>query len=150
MAWYDFLYTGDDRFILKYYDELKIKTLMDLADNSGLISTRTGKQTEAFFKRLHKKHWGKNNKLRDIVDWPQAIPPGGYTNLEYYIGDEKEYPGENDGYVYQTYNAVVNALYYGALNYMKNMAQYLGKTEDKTLFERQAKIVKKQFIRINK
>lgn len=146
MAWYDFLYTGDDRFILKYYDELKIKTLMDLADNSGLISTRTGKQTEAFFKRLHKKHWGKNNKLRDIVDWPQAIPPGGYTNLEYYIGDEKEYPGENDGYVYQTYNAVVNALYYGALNYMKNMAQYLGKTEDKTLFERQAKIVKKQFL----
>ena len=37
MAWYDYLYTGDDRFIVKYYEELKIKTLLDLADETGLI-----------------------------------------------------------------------------------------------------------------
>ena len=62
MAWYDYLYTGDDRFIIKYYEELKIKTLLDLADKTGLISTLTGKQTEDFLK-LHKDHWGKNNNL---------------------------------------------------------------------------------------
>ena len=107
MAWNDYLYSGDNRFIVKYYDELKIKTLLDLADESGLISTLTGKQTEDFFKKLHKNHWGKNNNLRDVVDWPQAQPPGGFDNLTHYIGSEKEYPGENDGYVYQKYNAVV-------------------------------------------
>ena len=110
MAWYDYLYTGDNRFITKYYDELKIKTLMDLSDETGLISTLTGKQTDLFFDKLHKKHWGKNNNLRDIVDWPQATPPGGYDNLNYFIGNEKEHQGENDGYVYQKYNAVVNAI----------------------------------------
>ncbi len=146
MAWYDFLYTGDDRFITKYYEELKIKTLMDLADDSGLISTQTGKQTEEFFTRLHKKNWGNNNLLRDIVDWPQKNPPGGYTDLEDYIGSEKEHPGENDGYVYETYNAVVNALYYGALRYMKHTATYLGKTDDAAFFERQGERVKKQFL----
>ena len=94
MAWYDYLYTGDNRFIIKYYDELKIKTLMDLSDDTGLISTLTGKQTEDFFEKLHKNHWGKNNNLRDIVDWPQAQPPGGYKNLKHFTGTEKEHPGE--------------------------------------------------------
>ena len=96
MAWYDYLYSGDNRFIVKYYDELKIKTLSDLADESGLISTLTGKQTDDFFKKLHKNHWGNNNNdnnLRDIVDWPQAQPPGGFDNLAHFIGSEKEYPG---------------------------------------------------------
>jgi len=146
MAWYDYLYTGDHRFVLKYYDELKIKTLLDLADETGLISTLTGKQTEDFFNKLHKRHWGKNNNLRDIVDWPQAKPPGGYKNLDNYIGNEKEYPGENDGYVYQTYNAVVNALYYGALNLMEKIATDLNKNQDAAQFKKQAEKVKNQFL----
>lgn len=148
MAWYDFLYTGDDRFISEYYEELKIKTLLDLADDSGLISTRTGKQDEYFFNRLHKRNWGNNNLLRDIVDWPQENPPGGYEDLEEYIGDEKEYPGENDGYVYQTYNAVVNALYYRSLTIMGSIAHYLGKTEDVEFFQNQAEIVKAQYLKV--
>lgn len=146
MAWYDYLYTGDNRFISLYYDELKVKTLMDLSDGTGLISTLTGKQTPDFFKRLHKQHWGKNNNLRDIVDWPQAIPPGGFENLAYYIGSEKEYPGENDGYVYEKYNAVVNALYYGALQRMEKIALHLDKTEDLALYQSQAEKVRKQFL----
>jgi hypothetical protein len=140
MAWYDYLYTGDNRFIVKYYDELKIKTLMDLSDETGLITTLTGKQTEVFFEKLHKNHWGKNNNLRDIVDWPQAKPPGGYENLDHFTGTEKEYPGENDGYVYQTYNAVVNALYYGALKIMEKIALDLDQKEDLILFQTQAYI----------
>lgn len=146
MAWYDYLYTGDNRFILKYYDELKIKTLMDLSDETGLISTLTGKQTEAFFKKLHKNHWGKNNNLRDIVDWPQGTPPGGYDNLDHFIGTEKEHPGENDGYVYQTYNAVVNALYYGALKIMVNIAKDLNKSDDVALYNDQAERLKVAFL----
>lgn len=145
MAWYDYLYTGDIRFIENYYEELKIKTLMELSDDSGLISTLTGKQTEAFFERLHKDHWGKNNNLRDIVDWPQAAPPGGFENLEHFMGNEKEYPGENDGYVYQTYNAVVNALYYGALTIMEKIAFDLDQKEDVVLFQSQAQKVKIAF-----
>ena len=148
MAWYDYLYTGDNRFILKYYDELKVKTLMDLSDESGLISTLTGKQTDAFFKKLHKNHWGKNNNLRDIVDWPQASPPGGFDNLKYFIGTEKEHPGENDGYVYQSYNAVVNALYYGALKIMEKIALDLNQMEDLTLFQTQSEKLKKAYIEI--
>lgn len=146
MAWYDYLYTGDNRFILKYYDELKIKTLMDLSDETGLISTLTGKQTEAFFKKLHKNHWGKNNNLRDIVDWPQGTPPGGYDNLDHFIGTEKEHPGDNDGYVYQTYNAVVNALYYGALKIMVNIAKDLNKSDDVALYNDQAERLKVAFL----
>ena len=146
MAWYDYLYTGDDRFILTYYDELKIKTLMDLSDETDLISTQTGKQSPEFYERLHKNHWGKNNNLKDIVDWPQAVPPGGFDNLDHFTGTEKEHPGENDGYVYQTYNAVVNALYYGALIIMDKIALNLNKKEDIFLYKNQAEKVKKAFI----
>ncbi len=148
MAWYDYLYTGDNRFIVKYYDELKIKTLMDLSDETGLISTLTGKQTDAFFEKLHKNHWGKNNNLRDIVDWPQAKPPGGYENLDHFTGTEKEYPGENDGYVYQTYNAVVNALYYGALKIMEKIAFDLDQKEDLILFQTQSQKLKKAYLNV--
>ena len=146
MAWYDYLYTGDNRFIEKYYEELKIKTLMDLSDETGLISTLTGKQTDAFFEKLHKNHWGKNNNLRDIVDWPQAQPPGGYENLKHFTGTEKEHPGENDGYVYQTYNAVVNALYYGALKIMEEIALDLDQKEDLSLFQTRSEKVKKAYL----
>ena len=147
MAWYDYLYTGDDRFIAKYYDELKIKTLLDLADESGLISTLTGRQTEDFFERLHKNHWGKNNNLRDVVDWPQSQPPGGYDNLANYIGSEKEYPGENDGYVYQKYNAVVNALFFGCLKVMEKIAIDLDEVEDALLFKKYYERVKVQYLK---
>lgn len=146
MAWYDYLYTGDNRFIEKYYEELKIKTLMDLSDETGLISTLTGKQTDAFFEKLHKNHWGKNNNLRDIVDWPQAQPPGGYENLKHFTGTEKEHPGENDGYDYQTYNAVVNALYYGALKIMEEIALDLDQKEDLSLFQTRSEKVKKAYL----
>ena len=146
MAWYDYLYTGDNRFILKYYDELKIKTLMDLSDETGLISTLTGKQTDAFFEKLHKNHWGKNNNLRDIVDWPQAIPPGGFDNLKHFTGTEQEHPGENDGYVYQTYNAVVNALYYGALKIMEKIALDLDQKQDLILYQSQSQKVKRAYL----
>ena len=63
--------------------------------------------------------------------------PGGYNNLKHYIGTEKEYPGENDGYVYQTYNAVVNALYYGALKIMERIALDLDQKEDLAYFKAQ-------------
>ena len=36
-----------------------------------------GKQTEPFLKN-YTKIIGEKKQLRDIVDWPQAQPPGGY------------------------------------------------------------------------
>ena len=119
---------------------------MDLSDETDLISTLTGKQTDAFFEKLHKNHWGKNNNLRDIADWPQAQPPGGYENLKYFTGTEKEHPGENDGYVYQTYNSVVNALYYGALKIMEGIALDLDQKEDLSLFQTRSEKVKKAYL----
>ena len=76
-----------------------------------------------------------NPHLRDVVDWPQSQPPGGYDNLANYIGSEKEYPGENDGYVYQKYNAVVNALFFGCLKVMEKIAIDLDEVEDALLFK---------------
>ena len=37
---------------------------MDLSDDTGLISTLTGKQTEDFFEKLHKNHWEKQQPKR--------------------------------------------------------------------------------------
>ena len=117
-----------------------------MTDETGLISTLTGRQTEDFFKKLHKNHWGKNNNLRDIVDWPQARPPGGFDDLAHFTGSEKEYPGENDGYVYQKYNAVVNSLFFGSLKIMEKIAIDLNKTKDALIFKKQSEKVRIQFL----
>jgi hypothetical protein len=40
MAWHDYMYTGNDESLRRYYDILKLKTLHDLARGDGLISAR--------------------------------------------------------------------------------------------------------------
>ena len=131
LAWNDYMYTGDDSFIKKYYDELKIKTLMPLAGSNGLISTRTGKQTDSFLHALHKSDFDNRHGLVDITDWPQSG----------FIGEEKEYGGETDGFVFSKYNAIINAYYYNALVLMKKIASVLHYTKDVDLFTTQAKQV---------
>ncbi|HVZ25574.1 MAG TPA: alpha-L-rhamnosidase C-terminal domain-containing protein [Sediminibacterium sp.] len=122
LAWNDYLYTGDDIYIREFYPELQKKILMPLAGNNGLISTRTGKQTDAFLHAIHiDKIFDGKRGLKDNVDWPQRGS---------YIGPEKEYGGETDGFVYCTYNAVVNAYYYHCLGLMQKIATVLGKSSD--------------------
>ena len=138
LAWNDYMYTGDNSFLKKYYSELQVKTLMALADGNGLISTRNGKQTPAFLRSLHKKMFDGRVGLNDNVDWP-------HTGV---IGNEKEYPGETDGYVYTRYNAVVNAFYYNGLVLMHKIATALDKTTDAAMYNAAAAQVLKSYRKV--
>ncbi len=126
IAWNDYLYTGDASFLQIYYEELKKKMLLALLEENGLISTKTFKQTPEFLKSIHiLKSFDRKSDLRDIVDWPQ---PNGY------IGSEKQYSGETDGFVFSTYNSVVNAWYYRNLVLMQKIALLLNKTSDAAMY----------------
>ncbi len=126
LAWNDYVYTADDAFLKMYYNELQKKILMPLAGSNGLISTRTNKQTDAFLESIHMvKDFDGKHGLKDNVDWPQKSD---------YTGNEKEYKGETDGYVYTDYNAVVNAYYYRCLILMQKIATVLGKNEDAAFY----------------
>lgn len=131
MAYNDYLYTGDIRSARFYYTDLKAKLLMPLEDSSGLISTRTGRQSPALLQSIH----FNGNALRDIVDWP-------HTGI---LGLGKEEGGETDGFVFTSHNAVVNAYYYKALRDMQIMAAALGNKEDENMFATRAEQVKKNF-----
>lgn len=122
IAWNDYMYTGEKGLLTQYYPELQKKMLTTLAGTNGLISTRTGKQTDAFLASVHmNKNFDGRRGLHDNVDWPQTGE---------YIGSEKEYKGETDGFVYNNYNAVVNAYYYRNLVLMEKIALALNKPED--------------------
>lgn len=131
MAYNDYLYTGDIRSARYYYTDLKAKLLMPLEDSSGLISTRTGRQSPALLQSIH----FNGNALKDIVDWP-------HTGI---LGLGKEQGGETDGFVFTNHNAVVNAYYYKALRDMQIMAAALGNKEDENMFAKRAEQVKKSF-----
>ena len=130
MAWNDYLYTGNKAFLEHYYNDLKAKTLMPLAGKSGLISTRTGNVTSELLRSIH-----LNDKIRDIVDWPQ-------TGI---LGLGKNEPGETDGFVFKDVNTVVNAYYYRALTIMDKIASALGKDDESRLFSKEAIKVKSAF-----
>ncbi len=130
MAWNDYLYTGNKALLEHYYNDLKAKTLMPLAEKSGLISTRTGKVTPELLQSIH-----LNDNLRDIVDWPQ-------TGI---LGLGKNEPGETDGFVFKDVNTVVNAYYYRALTIMGKIAAALGKEDESSLFSSEAMKVKNAF-----
>lgn len=131
IAWADYMYTGNNISISRFYENLKAKTLFSLQDNNHLISTRTGKLNDEVYRSLN----FKGSVIRDIVDWPQS----GYT------GNEKEFPGEADGYVFTDYNTVVNAFHYQAINLMSKIAGALSKDNDQKKYEALAKKVRKSF-----
>ncbi len=131
MAWYDYLYTGDSRYIARYYDELKAKSLIALAEDNGLISTRRGKLTREVLDSIH----FSGNNFSDIVDWP-------HKGL---AGNENAESGETDGFVFNDFNAVVNSYHFFALNSMKKFAEALRKEEDASFFEKQIEKVRNSF-----
>lgn len=140
IAWNDYLYTGDDLLIKKYYPELQKKLLMPLAGPNGLISTRTNKQTDEFLASINmtKKFDGRRG-LHDNVDWPQKGD---------FIGEEKEFGGETDGFIYQTYNSVINAYYYRNLVLMQQIAAVLNKSNDVKFYQKKAGEVYKSFQKV--
>ena len=130
MAWNDYLYTGNLASLRHFYKDLKAKSLMALADESGLISTTTGKVSPQVLESIH-----FNGKLRDIVDWPQ---PGA-------VGVDINSAGEIDGYILKDVNTVVNAFHYKALLIMSDVAALMQQPADQKMFAEQAFKVKKSF-----
>lgn len=136
MAREHFMYTGDTKFLQAIYEELKHKTLIDLEDENGLISTRTGKVTPEFLKSIH----FEGGNFSDIVDWPPGTPKGEQTGGGPQ-GNTTE--GERDGYVFTDYNTVVNAFHFYSLNCMEDIAKALGKTDDQRFYKEQKEKVRK-------
>ena len=84
IAWDDYLYSGDDSSLRKYYKDLEAKTLIDLEREDGLIVVPKGNLPDKIARAIHIK------KISDVVDWPA---------------------GERDGYDMRPVNTVVNAFH---------------------------------------
>lgn len=117
ISWNDYLYTGDPRSLIANYEILKNRTLTQLKEKNGLISTTTGLQTPGFSTSINFK-----GKIKDIVDWPLS---------------------ETDGFVFTNYNAVTNAYHYKALHLMEQIANALGKKQDAVFYAAQHKSLKR-------
>ncbi len=136
-AWADFVATGDPEHLEANYDELKPKTLLDLARDDGLVSTRTGRVTQSLLDRLH----FSGKELVDIVDWPAGTPAG-----ERQASNRGPTPeGERDGFDFRPVNAVVNAFHYRSLKLMEKVAALLGRDSDRDFFARRSAMVKHSF-----
>ena len=130
MAWNDYLYTGNKESLRHFYTNLKAKALLPLADESGLISTKTGKVTPEVLESIHFA-----GTLKDIVDWPQ-------TGI---LGLGKNEPGETDGFVFKDLNTVVNAYHYQVVNQLAQIAKVLNQESDEKQFAAQALKIKTAF-----
>ncbi|WP_373519351.1 sulfatase-like hydrolase/transferase [Pricia sp.] len=129
MFYADYMYTGNTELIEKYYEDLKYKTLYELANEDGLITST--KMSPELMKNLGFPETMKET-FRDIVDWPSAGWGGDPSNK-----------GERDGYVFKDYNTVVNAFYYQNMVIMAEFADVLGKTQESLDFELRALKAKK-------
>lgn len=130
MAWNDYLYTGNKKSLEHFYADLKAKALLPLGDESGLISTKTGKVTPEVLASIH-----LNGNLRDIVDWPQ-------TGI---LGLGKNEPGETDGFVFKDVNTVVNAYHYKAVSQLAQIAKTVNQPADELQLMAQAAKLKASF-----
>lgn len=143
MAHADWMQTGHTEHLARNYDHLKAKSLMALAREDGLISTRTGLVTPEVLESLH--HFQDHPQLMDdIVDWPPGAPREG-EGAGSYRGNTPE--GERDGYVFADINTVVNAFHYRSLRMMADIAGALGKEGERQDFLNRADTVRASFNR---
>lgn len=136
MAWDYFMYTGDTSFLAQHYVVLKRKTLVELTDTNGLISSRTGLVTPGFLQGIN--YTGQPASFKDIVDWPKPVSmpiPNSNQTIDV--------PGETDGFVFTDYNTVVNAFHQKSLTIMSRIAAVLGNAHEAQYF-RQLAIEHKQ------
>jgi hypothetical protein len=124
----DYMYTGNTERIERYYEALKHKTLYELSNEDGLITST--KVTPEFMYKLGFEE-GYKKPLTDIVDWPLANFNGSKTK------------GEHDGFVFKPYSTVINSFFYENMKIMAEFAKLLGKTEEVLDFEYRAAKVKK-------
>lgn len=119
--YYDYLYTGNTKFISKHYESLKNKTLMALEREDGLISTKSSNMTKELLSSVGFEVNYTGRPIEDIVDWPHD---------------------ERDGYEMVAINTVVNSFYYLDLIIMAEIAEKLNKKEDAELFRNKSFLVK--------
>ncbi len=124
----DYMYTGNTELIERYYEDLKHKTLYELSNEDGLI---TSTKVDREFMRKLGFNDGYKKPLTDIVDWPPANFNGSTT------------PGELDGFVFRPYSTVINSFFYENMKIMVEFAQILGKTQEVMDFELRAAKAKK-------
>jgi hypothetical protein len=132
MFYQDYLYTGNTELIERYYEELKVKTLMELRREDGLISVQSPNNTPDFMQRLGFKD--PKVALKDIVDWPPAQKDTGWK-----LATPE---GERDGYVFTPINTVVNSFFFKNMEIMAEFAALLQKPDEEVLFRRIAMDVK--------
>lgn len=133
MMYQDYMYTGNTELIERYYERLKVKTLMELEVEDGFISSESPNHNAEFLLRLGFPD--TTRRLRDIVDWPPES-----NNF----GGKKGYQkGERDGYVFKRVNTVVNGFYYHNMKIMAEFAGLLDKPSEALDFELKAARVKK-------
>lgn len=130
LAWNDYLYTGDNRSLKANYETLKARTLMQLRESNGLISTTTGLQSDEFKSSIR-----FNDNIRDIVDWP-------HTGI---LGLNENEGGETDGFIFSDFNAVINAYHYETLKLMGKIASSIEKKDEARYFENEARAFEKRF-----
>lgn len=132
MIYQDYMYTGNTELIERYYERLKVKTLMELEVEDGFISTESPNHNADFLLRLGFPD--TTRRLNDIVDWPPQS-----NNF----GGKGPIPGERDGYVFKRINTVVNGFYYHNMKIMAEFAKLLNKPTEALDFEFRAARVKK-------
>ena len=125
IAWNDYLYTGDPSSLEFHYNNLKAKSLTDLAREDGLITLEN--MSESVMESIH--FAGKSlemwpHGLRNIVDWPQS---------------------ERDNFDDRFLNSVVNAFHYRAVILMAEIARAVGHAEDARAYRERAVRIKDSF-----
>lgn len=111
IAWYDYLFTGSTDIISRHYELLKKHALFDFVDPSTKLVTTKHEQPSSLLSALN-----RTSEIEDIVDWPHTGDTGA--------------PGEDDGFVYSDYNAVVNAYHYKVVEVLSKIAYALGKNQE--------------------
>lgn len=107
IAWADYQFSGDKKFLKENYQKLKEFTLIEFIDQSGLVNTRRPELAKAFADRT------RADFLEDIVDWP---------------------PFERDRHEMLPYNSVVNAFVYRGLEVMASIAEAVGEPDDRDFY----------------
>lgn len=124
----DYMYTGNTELVERYYEPLKHKSLFELSNEDGLITST--KVDATFMKKLGFPE-GYKKPLTDIVDWPGPNFNGSKTK------------GERDGFVFKPYSTVINSFFYENMKIMAEFAKILGKTQEVLDFELRAAKAKK-------
>lgn len=132
MVYQDYYYTGETALISTYYNQLKEKTLYQLADADGLISSFSELVTGEFMQKIGFSD--TTQRLTDIVDWPPGNEDVGWPSAK------KE--GERDGYEMMRVNTVVNCFFYENMRIMAELARVIGKDSDADLFAKLAEKTK--------